>query len=331
MNIHPLKIVLPAVKTLLALLCSLCTGLCTAQQKVIPRDTSFNVHDTWIKEKKLRPYIQIAAPEKPDNIVIKKDIVYRTVNGHALLVDVFYPKKIKKKKPAVLLIFGGGWRSGDKSHNGAMSIELAKNGFVAVSAEYRLSLEAPYPAAVYDLKAAVSWMRENAKQFGIDTSKIASLGCSAGGQLAALLGTTNYNKHFDDPADVPAFSTAVQAVVNIDGTLAFRHPESAEGSAAIQWLGGTYEQRPAIWKEAAPLEQANQQMAPMLFVNSSIPRFHAGRTDIIHKMDSMHIYSAVHTFDDTPHPFWFFHPWFQPMMRYITGFLQAQFISRPQK
>lgn len=124
-----------------------------------------------------------------------------------------------------------------------MAAALAKHGYVAVSAEYRLSLEAAYPAAVYDLKAAVRWMRANAKQYGIDTEKIAALGCSAGGQLAALLGITNGNHHFEDSLDNANLSSDVQAVVDIDGTLAFHHPESAEGKAASQWLGGTYEEK----------------------------------------------------------------------------------------
>jgi acetyl esterase/lipase len=225
----------------------------------------------------------------------------------------------------VLLIVGGGWRSGDRTHNYAMCIALAKAGYVALSADYRLSPESPYPAAVYDLKAAIRWMRGHAKAYGIDTGKITVLGCSAGGQLAALLGTTNGNIHYEDWAGDTAHSAAVQAVIDIDGTLAFHHPESAEGTVAAQWLGGTYEQRPEVWAEAAPLEHVDSNTAAFLFINSSIPRFHAGRDDMIRKMDSLHIYSEVHTLDDTPHPFWFFNPWFEPMMNFITGFLEKRF------
>jgi len=294
-------------------------------QKAIPRDTSFNIQATYIKEQKKCPYIQVAVPTQPKDVLLKQDVVYRTLGDRQLTLDIYYPKKIKKRKPAVLLIFGGGWRSGDKSQNKAMSIELAKKGYVAVSAEYRLSLEAPYPAAVYDLKATIRWMKANASTYGIDTNKIATLGCSAGGQLAALIGTTNNNPRFEDTIGNVQYSSKVHAVVDIDGTLAFHHPESAEGTVAAQWLGGTYEQQPQTWKDAAPLEHVDSSTVPFTFINSSIPRFHAGRDDMIKKMTALGIYSEVHTLDDTPHPFWFFHPWFTPMMGYITSFLDKQF------
>jgi pectinesterase len=283
------------------------------------------LNGTFIKEQKKRPYIIIASPKQNDNVLVKKDIVFRTILERQLPLDIYYPKYIHKKKPAVLLIFGGGWRSGNKSQNEAMSLELANRGYVAVSPEYRLSLEAPYPAAVFDLKAAIKWMKANAQMYGIDTRKIATLGVSAGGQLSALLGTTNSNRNFEDTIGEKSVSANIQAVIDIDGILAFHHPESAESAVAAQWLGGTYEQQPTIWKEASALEHINQQTAPFLFINSSNPRFHAGRDDAIKKMDSLHIYSEVHTFPDTPHPFWFFHPWFNPMMDYIDSFLKKQF------
>lgn len=294
------------------------------EQLPIVRDTSFTIQSAFVKEKKKRPYIIVAAPEKPTNVILKTDIAYRNINGRDLLLDIFYPKKTRKLKPTVLMIFGGGWRSGDKSQNHAMAIELAKNGYVAVSAEYRLSPEATYPAAVHDLKAAVRWMRSNARQYGIDTSKIAVLGCSAGGQLAALLGTTNGVEHLEDKIG-NTHSSYVQACIDIDGILAFKHPESEEGTVAAQWLGGTYEQKPEVWKDASPLYHVDANTVPMLFINSSFPRFHAGRTDMINKMDSLHIYSEIHEIRDTPHPFWFFHPWFNDVMKYTVAFLNKVF------
>ncbi len=290
-------------------------------QLSFPRDTSFNIPATFEKEKKKRPYIVVADPEIPKDVAVKKNIVFKRAGTHSLTLDIFYPTKKKKNTPAVLLIFGGGWRSGDKTHNYAMATELAKQGFVAVTADYRLSLEAPYPAAVIDLKDALRWMRKNAGAYSIDKNRIAVLGCSAGGQLAALLGNTNKELSLGGQAADTA-NASVQAIVNIDGTLAFRHPESEEGAVAAQWLGGTYEERPDNWEEAAPLNHVDKNSAPVFFVNSSIPRFHAGRTDMIRKLDSLQIYSQIHEFSDTPHPFWFFHPWFDPMMKEIGDFLR---------
>ncbi|MGF6847891.1 polygalacturonase/acetyl esterase/lipase [Chitinophaga sp. W3I9] len=288
----------------------------------VPRDTSFAVWSTYQKQRLKFPFIKIASPTPPAGMKQAMDVPYREASGRSLLLDVFYSKE-KQRKPAVLLIFGGGWHSGDKTHNHAMAVELVKRGYVAVSAEYRLSGEAQYPAAVQDLKAAVRWMRAHAGEYGIDTNHIAALGCSAGGQLAALMGATNGAPKFEE-GNI-AHSSAVQAAIDIDGILAFKHPESAEAGAASEWLGGTYEEKPELWKEASALTYAGSNTVPMLFINSSFPQFHAGRNDMMRVLKEHKIYSEAHELPDTPHPFWFFDPWFDKTMDYSTAFLQKVF------
>ncbi|RRN78026.1 alpha/beta hydrolase [Pseudoxanthomonas sp. SGD-10] len=296
-----------------------------AQQQKPVRDTSFTIHSTFVKERKYRPYITLAQVHENKSVIVKADLVYDVIGERKLFLDAFYPQK-KGKYPGVVLIHGGGWQSGDKAHMHTIAKYLASQGYVAFAVEYRLSPEAKYPQAVYDLKSSIKWMRENARKFNLDTRNIASLGTSAGGQLAALLGVTNENNKFEDAKrGNRKFSSNVQAVINIDGTLAFRHPESSEGKAASNWLGGTYEENPKHWEEAAPLNHVSQKSVPILFLNSSIPRFHAGRDDMIRKLNIYGIYSEVHEFPDTPHTFWFFNPWFQPMMDYTVDFLNKTF------
>lgn len=293
----------------------------------IPRDTSFTLNGTYLKEKKYRPYITIAEVKNEDAIQSSLNVVYDKVGNRDLFLDVFYPKgEASQKYPGIILIHGGGWQSGDKSQMYTIGKALAAKGYVAFAVEYRLSPEAKYPEAVYDLKSSIRWMRANAKQFQLDTRHIASLGTSAGGQLAALLGVTNGNAYFEGNKRGNArFKSAIQAVVNIDGTLAFRHPESVEGKAASNWLDGTYEENPKNWESAAPLNHVSKKSVPILFLNSSIPRFHAGRDDMINKLNKNRIYSEIHEFPDTPHPFWFFNPWFLPMMDYTITFLDKTF------
>lgn len=293
--------------------------------KPIPRDTSFTLHGTYLKERKYRPYIRIAEVKTP--VVSHLDQEYDRIGDRPLFLDVFCPDgDTSKRYPGVLLVHGGGWQSGDKSQMHTIGKELAANGYVAVAVEYRLSPEAKYPEAVFDLKSAIRWMRANADKIMLDTKYIASLGTSAGGQLASLLGVTNGNADFEGQGRVNAEQlSGVQAVVNIDGTLAFRHPESSEGSSASKWLNGTYEENPANWESAAPLNHVSVNSTPIIFLNSSIPRFHAGRSDMIEKLDQYGIYWEVREFPDTPHPFWFFHPWYQPMMDYTLNFLDLTF------
>jgi acetyl esterase/lipase len=295
-------------------------------QTTIPKDTSFTVYSTFVKEQKKRPFIKIANPSGSPDVSSKRDFVFSVVGNRKLLADIFYPTKaVRKKFPAVVMVFGGGWRSGDKSQNVPIAQQLALKGYVAMTIEYRLSLEAPYPAAVEDVKAAIRWMRANAEQYHIDKDKIATLGMSAGAQLATLVGTTNEIGKFEGNGGNPAFSSAVQAIVNIDGILAFHHPESEEGKVAAEFLGGTYQEKPDVWEEASPLNHTDKNTPPILFINSSNPRFHAGRDDMIKKLDSFGIYHEQHTLDDTPHPFWFFHPWFEPTVKFIVTFLDKVF------
>ena len=76
----------------------LLTYISSSAQIKVPRDTSFTLHGTYIKEKKYRPYIKIANPDLQKNITVKKDIVYSNLNGRELLLDVYYPKKAKAHK-----------------------------------------------------------------------------------------------------------------------------------------------------------------------------------------------------------------------------------------
>ena len=297
------------------------------------RDTSFTVWGSYQNLKLNYPAIRIVEPVLPSGVTAKTNVIYCTQHNRALHLDAFYPIKTARQKPrpAVLLIHGGGWRSGDRSQQIPMAQRLAAKGYIAVTAEYRLSTEALYPAAVHDLKAAIRWLRANAIEYNIDTTKIATLGCSAGGQLAALLGVTGDMPSLEGSGCSTGHSSAVQAIVDVDGVLAFDHPESAEGndsrstSAATYWFGGPKTETLPAWHEASALTYANNQTTPILFLNSSADRMHAGRDDMRKQLEARHIYSEVHTFADAPHPFWLFDPWFEPTMAYTITFLNKVF------
>ncbi len=285
-------------------------------------DTSFNLESAYQHNKKNFPQIKPVYPSSlPMNgIAEKRDMTYKDLGYRELKMDIFYPSsKSKKLKPGIVMVHGGGWRSGDKKLQIPMAKALAARGYVTAAVEYRLSLEAKYPAGVQDVKDAIKWLKTNAKEFGLDTGKVAISGSSAGGQLAALVGFTNGKEIYQSSPKGP--SSDVHAVIDMDGVLAFHHPESSEGAVAAQWLGGTYEEVPQIWDEASALHQVGPNAVPVLFINSQYPRFHAGRDDMTKKLDEMGIYSKVHTFPETPHPFWLFEPWFEPTVDLVDNFL----------
>ena len=209
-----------------------------------------------------------------------------------------------------------------------MAQQIANHGYVTATVEYRLSPEAIYPAAVYDLKAAIRFLRANAKHYNIDPTRMAITGSSAGGQLAALIGMTSDIKKFDGNEGDLKISTKIQAIIDMDGILDFADPnesakdtDPAKPSAGAWWFGVTYKQAPEKWVEASPINYAGKNTPPMLFINSALPRFHAGRDSVIAILKTHRIYTEVHTFPNTTHPFWLFHPWFEPTVGYMVAFL----------
>ncbi len=302
-----------------------CSETASAQQ-FGPPDTSFTLYSAYQSVKKIRPDAAIPKLVLGDSISLIKDIIYTTVNSRQLKLDVFSPTKFKGKLPAVLMIFGGGWRSGNRTMHYPMASALAAKGYVVITADYRLSTEALYPAAVTDLKTALKWMRANAKTYQINDDKIAVWGFSAGGQLAALIGTTGGNPLFKTDS-FQNYSDKVQAVVDVDGILAFIHPESGEGddskhtSSATYWFGFSKAARPDLWQQASALSYVDKHTPPILFLNSGVDRMHAGRNDVIKKLDSLLIYHEVHIFDGAPHPFILFELWFTPSLNFTVAFL----------
>ncbi|MFA5326333.1 MAG: alpha/beta hydrolase [Prolixibacteraceae bacterium] len=309
----------------------------------IPRDTSFTPYMAWVKIKKEFPQARIVKPQLPNGVIAQENIVYSVLpetqfGRRELHLDLYRPEK-PGNYPALLLIFGGGWRSGDKTMQAPMAQQIAAHGYVTACVEYRLSPEALYPAAVYDIKAAVRFLRANAVEYSIDPDRMAITGSSAGGQLAALVGTTSGVKKFDNEISLrqaqgaahqndKAVSTKLQAIIDMDGILDFRTPDEsakdtdpAKRSAGAYWFGKTFKEAPELWIEASPIEYAGKNTPPVLFINSALPRFHAGRDSAIATLNKYHIYSEVHTIPGTPHPFWLFHPWFEETVDYMVAFL----------
>lgn len=314
-----------------------CNGLSAQDIKIngIPRDTSFTVHSAFVKEKKYRDYIEIVKPKLPDNVIAKEQIIYSNPGKDRNLHLNLYRPDDSKKYPALLMVHGGGWSSGDLSLQIPMAQQIASKGYVTIPVEYRLSPEALYPTAVYDLKTAVRWIRANAEKYGVDTTKIAISGCSAGGQLANLIGATNGQAEYEGDGEYNNYSSTVHAVINIDGISDFTTAESLENvskslakgktPASVRWFGGTIDKQKNLWLAASPLFHVTPRSASICFINSSIPRFHDGRDEMIEKLNEYNIYTEVHTIEDTPHPFWLFHPWFETTVKYMTDYLDKMF------
>ena len=121
-----------------------------------------------------------------------KDIPYANISTRNKL-DIYLPATGNGPYPVVMNIHGGAFMRGDKGDYklNAPAAALAR-GYAVVSINYRLSGEAPMPAAIYDAKAAIRWVKANAKEYGFDPDRIAVWGDSTGGNLAAMMGTTSH-------------------------------------------------------------------------------------------------------------------------------------------
>lgn len=308
-------------------------GLLAAQENAatqeIPRDTSYTSYSAAVKVYKKFPDVKLVIPGLPEGVAGHNDLVYASYGPRGLHLDLFTPtSKDAGQRPGVIIVHGGGWKSGDRSMLVPMAERLAAHGYVTAAVEYRLSIEALYPAAVYDLKAAVRWMRANAAKYNIDSTRIAVYGCSAGGELVSFLGTTNGIRKFEGNGECLDHSSDVQAVVNVDGLVDFTDTNSTKydenpdkPSAAHLWIGASYKERPELWKGASPITYVSKKTPPIIFINSSMEHYHAGRDEMTAQLKTLGIYYEVHTLSGTPHTFWLFHPWFETTSNYTVNFL----------
>ncbi len=124
-------------------------------------------------------------------------ILYRTVDGQRLFFDAYIPET-SGRHPAIVAAHGGGFTGGIRKFMRSPCILLAKNGFACFTIDYRLAPEAPYPAPVEDMKAAIEFIRQHAGEFSVDPVRMGVLGSSAGGTIAATVGADSHGDHHSD-------------------------------------------------------------------------------------------------------------------------------------
>ena len=193
---------------------------------------------------------------------IWRDIAYVSEGHERQKLDFYAPSPSAGPGPwpCVVFIHGGGWIAGSKSGNSAVG--LCWRGYAVASIGYRLSNHAPFPAQIEDCKAAVRFLRANAARFNIDPDRIGASGDSAGGHLAAMLGTTGDVKTFDKGEHLEQ-SSRVQAVTDLYGptNLSF-YGRSRPGDLLSLFIGGPIQDNPAKVQAANPIAYANEGDAP---------------------------------------------------------------------
>jgi len=208
-------------------------------------------------------------------VLVAADVPYGEAGGVVLRLDVYRPSEpATAPRPAVLLIHGGGWVHGDKSGELDMADHLARAGFVAVAVGYRLAKDdgSRYPAQVDDVQRAVRWVRAHAQEYGIDPDRLAAMGQSAGGHLAATLGTRETRDN-SDPA-LARYSSRVSCVVDSCGPADFTTDESPAIGPSIAWVvpnlfGKARPEAPEAYRDASPVTHVDARSAPTLIFHGT--------------------------------------------------------------
>jgi pectinesterase len=310
---------------------ALALAACAGQQPKTPAPEPYTAGTTYAKLAPKYPFIRIAGSTVPASVRAVTGVAYVRRGSRDLELDLYMPAaRGTAPRPAIVFVHGGGWRTGVRANFAPMAIRMAERGYVAATIDYRLSPEAPYPAAIHDVKAAVRWVRAHASDYGIDPDRIAVAGGSAGGQIAALTGVTNDEARFDPDGGPGAVSSRVQAIVNIDGLSDFTSDEARkyeddpakQPSSAGAWFGGRYAEKAALWRDASPLFHVGPGAPPILFIVSAQRRFSLGREEMAAQLRALGVTSEAVPVPDTPHSFWLFDPWLGPTVEAADAFLQ---------
>lgn len=202
-------------------------------------------------------------------------ITFGQAESGPLELELFLPTGFAGPRPGVLFVHGGGWSGGHRGQFRWHAGELAKHGYVTATTSYRLLQAAPYPAALDDCQAAVRWMRSRAAELSLDPARLGAMGSSAGGHLVACLGVrdtrpdpTGQCAAQYDPA-LRGQSSKVACVVDVHGAHDFEQMSKLPlGKTCAKFIGGSFEEKRALWDDASPMRFIDKSTAPTLLIHA---------------------------------------------------------------
>jgi acetyl esterase/lipase len=199
---------------------------------------------------------------KDYDVVTRPNLEFVQHDGASLAGDLYLPKGLDKA-PVVIAAHGGGWQAGNRAGYKYWGPFLARNGYAVFSIDYRLGKAGTYPGSVYDLKAAIQFVRAKATDLGLDAERIGLMGDSAGAHLVALVGlapdqfTAEYRG--DPNAAVAANVKAVVGFYGVYDMLAqWQHDQIARprDNIAEKFLGASPMQNRRVYFDSSPMSFA---------------------------------------------------------------------------
>ena len=235
---------------------------------------------------------RLGAPEEvSEHSLVHREVSYAIAVGfRRLAMDIWLPRASAGPVPLVVWIHGGAFQLGDRRElpptfaPDSVFRLLNEAGIACATVDYRHALEAPFPAQLHDIKAAVRYLREHAGLLGIDPERIGAWGESAGGHLAALLGLTGTRADLEGGLGVQGHSSSVSAVVDfygvsslpdmppmntpaglMSGALMAAVPPGMSTEPGPMLVGGSAD--PALLAAASPLGYVTAGSAPFLLIH----------------------------------------------------------------
>ena len=262
----------------------------------------------------------------PD-VDIEKDVIYGDAGNRPLRLDIYRPPA--PNGAAVLIVHGGGWSRGSKDMLVEASTLLARQGFLVLAQEYRLTGEAPFPACIHDVKRAIRWAKSHAGELGFEPERLCLEGHSAGAHLVLLAAGTPDDAQLAPPeglGDVP--QTVAAACAIYPPTLFHIGETRPSGSLPARVLPGA-DASEEMARLASPIEHVTPAYPPTMLLHgdadkvvpvSASRRFDERVRAVGGKVD-LHIYAGL------PHGF-ANHSEIRPaMMGMIGGFFRRWAIA----
>jgi acetyl esterase/lipase len=196
-------------------------------------------------------------------------------------LDIYLPDEGKGPFPVIIAIHGGSFVQGDKRDFQIVPmLEALKHTYAVVAVNYRLSQEAKFPSQIHDIKAAVRWIRANGGNYALNQNKIAVWGDSAGGNLAALAGTSEGVRELEDMTmGNPEQSSRVDAVVDWYGPINFltmgsqlKQNNQTPRKSNSSYIGKSKEEAPELYTAASPETYIHPGMPPFFIQHGNSDR-----------------------------------------------------------
>lgn len=201
----------------------------------------------------------------------EKDVTYASAGGAHRKLDIYRPEGASRRT-AILFFHGGGWRGGAREMMRPIAREMATLGYVGLPVSYRLLGEAPFPAQIADVRAAIRFVRKNAKDLGVDADRIVLWGSSAGAHLSLLAAGAPNERAFDDASAASDVSAAVAGVIAVHPPVEFHigAQSSRHTTSGAALLGETASMDGA--RAASPLTYASASFPPTLLLHGTSDR-----------------------------------------------------------